>query len=144
VLTPGMELLLFRLGDRGYACPREHVHEVIDVGTGQPAVPGLPSSSLGALGGGERPVALVSLRLTLGLPDRGPEGRILVVSTRHGPIGFLVDEVVRVIRFDPAFCRVEPNRFGAGYVTSSFTGLGGTWLVIDWDAIRLPTALTAR
>jgi chemotaxis signal transduction protein len=144
VLRPGMELLLFRLGDRGYACPREQVHEVIDVGTGQPAVPGLPSSSLGALGGGERPVALVSLRLTLGLPDRGPEGRILVVSTRHGPIGFLVDEVVRVMRFDPAFCREEPNRFGAGYVTSSFTGLGGTWLLIDWDAIRLPAALTTR
>jgi chemotaxis signal transduction protein len=111
---------------------------------GQPAVPGLPSSSLGALGDGERPVALVSLRLTPGLPDRGPEGRILVVSTRNGPIGFLVDEVVRVVRFDPAFCRVEPNKFRAGYVTASFTGLGGTWLVIDWDAIRLPAALTAR
>jgi chemotaxis signal transduction protein len=135
---------LFRLGDRGYACPRERVREVIDVGTGQPAVPGLPSSSLGALGGGERPVALVSLRLTLGLPDRGPEGRILVVSTRHGPIGFLVDEVARVVRFDPAFCRVEPNKLGAGYVTASFTGLGGTWLLIDWDAIRLPAALTTR
>jgi chemotaxis signal transduction protein len=144
VLRPGMELLLFRLGDRGYACPRERVREVIDVGTGQPAVPGLPSSSLGALGGGERPVALVSLRLTLGLPDRGPEGRILVVSTRHGPIGFLVDEVARVVRFDPAFCRVEPNKLGAGYVTASFTGLGGTWLLIDWDAIRLPAALTTR
>jgi chemotaxis signal transduction protein len=144
VLRPGMELLLFRLGDRGYACPRERVREVIDVGAGQPAVPGLPSSSLGALGDGERPVALVSLRLTLGLPDRGPEGRILVVSTRTGPIGFLVDEVVRVVRFDPAFCRVEPNKFGAGYVTASFTGLGGTWLVIDWDAIRLPAAFTAR
>ena len=50
----------------------------------------------------------------------------------------------RVMRFDPAFCRVEPNRFGAGYVTSSFNGLGGTWLVIDWDAIRLPAALIAR
>jgi chemotaxis signal transduction protein len=144
VLRPGMELLLFRLGDRGYACPRERVREVIDVGAGQPAVPGLPSSSLGALGDGERPVALVSLRLTLGLPDRGPEGRILVVSTRTGPIGFLVDQVVRVVRFDPAFCRVEPNKFGAGYVTASFTGLGGTWLVIDWDAIRLPAAFTAR
>jgi chemotaxis signal transduction protein len=72
VLRPGMELLLFRLGDRGYACPRERVHEVIDVGTGQPAVPGLPSSSLGALGGGERPVALVSLRLTSACPTAGP------------------------------------------------------------------------
>jgi hypothetical protein len=50
---------------------------VVDVGAGQPAVPGLPSSSLGALG-------------------------------------------------------------------ASFQGLGGTWLVVDWDAIRLPAALTAR
>ena len=48
------------------------------------------------------------------------------------------------VRVDPAFCQVEPNRFGAGYVTSTFTGLGGTWLVIDWDAIRLPGALTTR
>ena len=139
-----MELLLFRLGDRGYASPRERVREVVDVGAGQPAVPGLSASSLGGLGGGQRPVALVSLRVALGLPDRGPEGRILVVSTRHGPIGFLVDEVARVVRFDPAFCRVEPNKLGAGYVTASFTGLGGTWLLIDWDAIRLPAALTTR
>src|SRR4029453_7639830 len=72
VLEPGMELLLFRLGDRGYASPRDQVREVVDVGAGQPAVPGLSASSLGGLGGGQRPVALVSLRVALGLPDRGP------------------------------------------------------------------------
>jgi hypothetical protein len=33
---------------------------------------------------------------------------------------------------------------GNGYVTASFQGLGGSWLVVDWDAIRLPAALTAR
>jgi hypothetical protein len=27
-----------------------------------------------------------------------PPGRILVVATRTGPVGFLVDEVVRVLR----------------------------------------------
>ena len=81
-----MELLLFRLGDRGYASPRERVREVVDVGAGQPAVPGLSASSLGGLGGGQRPVALVSLRVALGLPDRGPEGRILVVASRTGPV----------------------------------------------------------
>ena len=32
VLKPGMELLLFRLGDRGYASPRDRVREVVDVG----------------------------------------------------------------------------------------------------------------
>jgi chemotaxis signal transduction protein len=142
VLEPGLELLLFRLGDRGYASRRDRVLEVIDVGAGQPAVPGLSSSSLGALGGGQRPLALVSLRLALGLPDRGPEGRILVVATRHGPVGFLVDEVTRVMRYDPAVCTPEPNRLASAYVTAGFQAGGATWLVIDWDAIRLPTAIT--
>ena len=137
-----MELLLFRLGDRGYASPREQVREVVDVGAGQPPVPGLPASSLGGLGGGRRPVALVSLRVALGLPDRGPEGRILVVTTRGGPVGFLVDEVVRVLRYDPAVCVPEGTRPG-GYVTASFQALGASWLLIDWDAIRLPTGITA-
>ena len=130
-----MELLLFRLGDRGYASPRERVREVVDVGAGQPAVPGLSPSSLGGLGGGQRPVAL-------GLPDRGPEGRILVVATRTGPVGFLVDEVVRVLRYDPEVCVPEATR-PSGYVTAGFRADGTSWLLIDWDAIRLPTAITA-
>jgi chemotaxis signal transduction protein len=106
-----MELLLFRLGDRGYASPRERVREVVDVGAGRPAMPGLSASSLGGLGGGQRPIALVSLGVTLGLPDLGPEGRILVVTTRTGPVGFQAH--------------------------------GSSWLLIDWDAIRLPTGITA-
>jgi chemotaxis signal transduction protein len=142
VLEPGMELLLFRLGDRGYASPRDRVREVVDVGAGQPAVPGLSASSLGGLGGGQRPVALVSLRVALGLPDRGPGGRILVVTTRNGPVGFLVDEVVRVLRYDPAVCPPEATR-RSGYVTAGFRALGGSWLLIDWDAIRLPAGITA-
>ena len=115
---------------------------VVDVGAGRPAIPGLAASSLGGLGGGQRPVALVSLRVALGLPDRGPEGRILVVATRTGPVGFLVDEVVRVLRYDPAVCAPQPSR-ASGYVTASFSALGASWLLIDWDAIRLPTAITA-
>jgi chemotaxis signal transduction protein len=142
VLKPGMELLLFRLGDRGHASPRERVREVVDVGAGQPVVPGLSASSLGRLGGGQRPIALVSLRVALGLPDRGPEGRILVVATRTGPVGFLVDAVVQVLRYDPATCVPEATR-PSGYVTASFQALGASWLLIDWDAIRLPTGITA-
>jgi chemotaxis signal transduction protein len=142
VLETGMELLLFRLGDRGYASPRDRVREVVDVGAGQPAVPGLSASSLVGLVGGQRPVALVGLRVALGLPDRGAEGRILVVATRTGPVGFLVDEVVRVLRYDPATCRPESTRL-SGYVTASFQALGGSWLLIDWDAIRLPAGITA-
>jgi chemotaxis signal transduction protein len=32
------------------------------------------------------------------------------VATRTGPVGFLVDEVVRVLRYDPAACRPETTR----------------------------------
>ena len=137
-----MELLLFRVGDRGYASRRDQVREVVDVGAGQPAVPGLSPSSLEGLGGGQRPVALVSLRVALGLPDRGPEGRILVVATRTGPVGFLVDEVVRVLHYDPEVCIPEATR-PSGYVTAGFRADGTSWLLIDWDAIRLPAGITA-
>jgi hypothetical protein len=59
-----------------------------------------------------------------------------------GPVGFLADEVVRVLAWDPASCRPEMTRM-SGYVTASFQALGGSWLPIDWDAIRLPTGITA-
>ena len=134
---PGAELLLFRLAGRGYACRRAAVREVVDVGTGQPHVPGLPPSSLAALGGGERPVAVVSLRLALGLPDIGPVGRIIVVTTRLGPVGFLVDEVLRVDRLDPD-ARVLPSRFGGGYIAGTVLIAGESWLLVEWDAIRVP------
>ena len=77
-----------------------------------------------------------------GCPTGGPEGRILVAATRTGPVGFLVDEVVRVLRYDPASCPPETTRL-SGYVTASFQALGGSWLLIDWDAIRLPAGITA-
>jgi chemotaxis signal transduction protein len=138
------ELLLFRLGGRGYACRRSAVREVVDVGIGLPPIPGLASSSLSALEGPERPVALVSLRAALGMPDRGVEGRILVVATRLGPIGFLVDEVVSVARPGPDAYGIVPSRFSTGYVTGTVETRGASWLVIDWDALRLPNGAARR
>jgi chemotaxis signal transduction protein len=137
-------LVLFRLGDRGYACSRDTVRQVVDVGAGQPPVPGLEPSSLSALQGAQRPLPLVSLRVALGLPDHGPEGRILAVTTRHGPVGFLVDEVVRVLQVDPATTRVRENRLGAGYVIGTVEALGTTWLLVDFESIRLLPSLLGR
>jgi chemotaxis signal transduction protein len=138
---PNPALVLFKLGDRGYATPRDRVLEVVDVGAGRPSVPGLEPSTLAALKGRERLPPLISLRVALGLPDRGPEGRILIVTTRHGPIGFLVDDVVRVLDIDPAATSVRENRLGSGYVVGTVETLGTTWLLVDWDAIRLPGTL---
>jgi chemotaxis signal transduction protein len=135
---PNPALVLFKLGDRGYATPRDRVLEVVDVGAGQPSVPGLEPSTLDALKETDRLPPLISLRVALGLPDRGPEGRILIVSTRHGPIGFLVDDVVQVLDIDPSATSVRENRLGSGYVVGTVETMGGTWLLVDWDAIRLP------
>jgi hypothetical protein len=41
-----------------------------------------------------------------------------------------------------ASCLPESTRPG-GYVTASFRALDASWLLIDWDAIRLPTGITA-
>jgi chemotaxis signal transduction protein len=133
-------LVLFRLGGRGYACPRDRVRQVVDVGGGQPPVPGLEPSSLSALKGAQRPLPLVSLRVALGLPDFGPEGRILVVTTGNGPVGFLVDEVVCILEVDPATTRVRENRLGAGYVVGTVETLGTTWMLVDFEGIRLTRA----
>jgi chemotaxis signal transduction protein len=138
---PAGALVLFRLADRGYASPRDRVLEVVDVGVGQPTVPGLEQSSLAALQGTQRLLPLVNLRVALGLPDRGPEGRILVVTTRQGPVGFLVDEVVQALEVDPAATRVRENRLGSGYVVGTVEALGSVWMLVDWDAIRLPGTL---
>jgi hypothetical protein len=72
VLEPGMELLLFRLGDRGYASAWEQAREVVDVGAGQPAVPGLrrPASAGSGAASGRSPwSACGSL---WGCPTAGP------------------------------------------------------------------------
>ena len=107
-----VELLLFRLEARGYASWREQVREVVDVGAGLPPIPGLPSSSLAALHGDDRPVSLVSLRLALGMPDAGAEGRILVVESKQGPVGFLVDEAIGVAAIPSDQIRALPSRWG--------------------------------
>jgi hypothetical protein len=50
--------------------------------------------------------------------------------------------VVQVLRYDPATCVPEATRPG-GYLTARFQALGASWLLIDWNAIRLPTGITA-
>jgi len=47
-----------------------------------------------------------------------------------------------VLRYDLASCLPETTRL-SGYVTASFQAIGASWLLIDWDAIRLPTGVTA-
>ena len=135
-----VELLLFRLAGRGYASWRDQVEEVVDIGAGQPPVPGLPSSSLAALHAEDTRVSLVSLRLALGLPDAGPEGRILVVTGRGGRVGFLVDEVTGVVSVPTEQIRAIPSRIGSRYVSATVQHGDESWSIVKWSAIKLPAS----
>lgn len=131
-----IRLLLFRLGGRGYATPRRRVRAVIDVGTGHPPVPGLRDSSLRALHHGVRPAALISLRQAIGLPERDAPGRILVVTVDSRTVGFVVDEVVRVV--DARADQIErPAARLGGYVSGrlQLDDEPDDWSLIEWDAI---------
>jgi chemotaxis signal transduction protein len=133
-----VELLLFRLAGRGYATWRDEVEEVVDIGGGQPPVPGLPSSSLAALHAEDTRVSLVSMRLALGLPDAGPEGRILVVTGRQGRVGFLVDEVTGIVSVPSEQVKALPSRLGSRYVSATVQAGDESWSIVKWSAIKLP------
>jgi chemotaxis signal transduction protein len=133
-----VELLLFRLAGRGYASWRDQVVQVVDIGGGQPPVPGLPSSSLAALQAEDTRVSVASMRVALGLPDAGPEGRILVVNGRQGRVGFLVDEVTGVVSVPSDQIKALPSRLGARYVSATVQTGDEAWSIVKWSAIKLP------
>jgi len=132
--------LLFRLAGRGYASWRDQVEEVVDVGGGQPPIPGLASSSLAALHAEDTRVSVVSMRLALGLPDAGPEGRILVVNGRQGRVGFLVDEVTGIVSVPSEQVKALPSRLGSRYVSATVLAGDETWSIVKWSAIKLPAS----
>src|SRR6266511_2164599 len=84
---PAAALVLFRLGDRGYATPRDQVLEVVDVGAGQPTVPGLEPSTLAALKAAERLPPLVSLRVGGAHPGRDHQAGPGRLPGRRGRAG---------------------------------------------------------
>jgi hypothetical protein len=49
--------------------------------------------------------------------------------------------VVQVLDIDPSATSVRENRLGSGYVVGTVETMGRTWLLVDWDAIRLPGPL---
>jgi chemotaxis signal transduction protein len=131
-----VELLLFRVASHGYASLRGQVLQVVDVGTGLDPVPGLGPSNLGALSDSQGIVGMAGLRRVLGLPERGPEGRLLVAETSAGPFGFLVDEVVTVARVPSTEVGAVSARLGSGYVTAAVSFEGISWSLVDWNALR--------
>lgn len=99
----------FELAGEIYALPVGRVEEVLRIST-ITRVPHAPAPIRGITNLRGRVLAVVDLRVRLGLPPvaPGPLSRILVVSSRDRSIGLLVDSARQVVRVLPSAVQAPP------------------------------------
>lgn len=99
----------FELAGEVYALPVTRVEEVLRIGA-ITRVPHAPAPVRGITNLRGRVLAVVDLRVRLGLPpvEPGPQSRILVVSSRDRSIGLLVDAARQVVRILPSAVQAAP------------------------------------
>lgn len=90
--------LIFHLSNRGYALPINQVEEIVPMTELFP-VPGSPSFLAGFLDVGGQPIAVISLRCLLGMPQREPELYTPLLILKALPQQFVleVDNVSQVV-----------------------------------------------
>ncbi|HEX2224531.1 MAG TPA: chemotaxis protein CheW [Thermoanaerobaculia bacterium] len=100
----------FELAGETYALPVTRVEEVLRIGA-ITRVPHAPAPIRGITNLRGRVLAVVDLRVRLGLPpaEPGPQSRILVVSSRDRSIGLLVDAARQVVRILPSAVQAAPS-----------------------------------
>ncbi len=132
--------LVVRVGDASYCVPQADVREVAELATAAPEAVGaarvLPHRG--------RLLAFADLAalFTPGT-STGPEGRVLIAETIHGPLAFAVDAVDdpvdAVVR--PLGARLQPIRVFAGVTV---TGDGRSRLVLDLDGLAAQLGVSPR
>ncbi len=118
-----------RVGSELYALPVETVREVAELGRPTP-VPGAATGTLGLLGLHGAALPVFDLASLLGLASAVHAERLVVLETRHGPAGLVVDEVVDVGVLPPAEQEADAPAFTGMVLTDA--GLVG---VIDLDRL---------
>lgn len=128
--TAGLQVLLFRLGGEQYALELGALQSVQGA-EGLTPVPCTPPSIAGILNVRGEILSVLALRALLGLPpEAGEQGQVILMESRRGRIGVLVDEVVSV------------ERVATERITRSFSGkeyargiVDGTIALIDPDSL---------
>lgn len=100
----------FELAGEIYALPVERLQEVLRV-TSITRVPHAPNPIRGITNMRGRVLAVVDLRVRLGLPsaELDPQNRILVVASRDHWIGLLVDSARQVVKVLPSTVQPPPS-----------------------------------
>lgn len=115
--------LVFGLGEEAYAIAVSDVREIIGA-IPITRVPGLPESMRGVINlrGRIIPVADLRIRFKLEAADYGARTCIIVVQTRGGEFGLVVDRVLEVACI-PAQDVESPPAFGADVHTEYLLGI---------------------
>jgi purine-binding chemotaxis protein CheW len=101
--------VVFELAGERYGLPVAAVQEILRVGT-ITRVPHTPSPVRGITNRRGRVLAVVDLRVRLGLPAAAlePRSRILVVDSRRRTLGLLVDAALQVVKLLPSALEAPP------------------------------------
>jgi len=103
--TESAQICSVRVGDRLYGVPIRHILEIVG-GACTQTVPLAPEFVGGLMHYRGDVLTTVSLRRLLGLPDGTAAQDLLVIESREGSFGLLVDSVVEVMTASPA--GIEP------------------------------------
>jgi purine-binding chemotaxis protein CheW len=144
------QFVVFRVEQREYALPLEHVLHVLRMVAVTP-VPEAPAWLLGVINWHGRVIPVMDLRVRLGLPalPAGLGSPLLLFQNSDGVAALLADEVVEVLSPPPQARDRPDERLGAGHALTALLRWGDRLiLVLDparlWDAAvspALPEAL---
>lgn len=124
------QLVVCALGGEHYGLPIERVREIVRAVEPRPVASELPWMR-GVIGLRGRLVAVHDLAARLGVASRrGPGAKLVIVETGADPVAVLVDDVVEVVRVEPA--QLEPVPSGSGEIARV-----GERLVLLLDADEL-------
>ncbi|MBN2069976.1 MAG: chemotaxis protein CheW [Candidatus Krumholzibacteriota bacterium] len=109
----GLQLVTFRLGSENYGIPVSKVKEIIRPIKAFP-VPGMANPVSGVINLRGEIIPVLEIHSVLGVeedPNRGNKRkkRVIILDSREGGFGFMVDEVKDVVRIDSEEIRKSPE-----------------------------------
>ncbi len=140
-------MLLFRVGDRQYACALTSVREIVPLAT-VARLPGAPAHVLGVMNVRGAMVTTVDLglRLAAHAADRA-EGAVLLLEAQGKVLGALVDAVQDVLTLEQGAEEAPPSTAGGDAAAALVRGLvqtsGGVAAILDPGALVRETLVTA-
>jgi purine-binding chemotaxis protein CheW len=144
-LVEDLRLVTFSLGDERFAVTVDRARGIVDA-SGLTPIDEPPLHVAGLLPHQGAAVPVLDTRSRLGLPPRGPGGKVLVVVSHGRQVGLWVDQVHQVITLPRGALRRAPAAITSrnDHVLAVFEWEGALGLLLDPDRLlHLPELATS-